>query len=142
MENGAKGSLLLVVPHDALRWRLADLLRESMPKVRVFEASNAGEAAVILLAHRPTFALVDLPFATQDALALLRRIHEARRELPIIATGPLPGGVYERILQTAGATAYFCTDHLPVQHGTSDVGAALVNLVESGFQTFSRAVDS
>jgi DNA-binding NarL/FixJ family response regulator len=118
---------ILVVGDARVRTHVRRILEPRTRGLAIIEAADADEAIARIDASPVRIAIVDLPTVLTRHLEVLRRVHDARPDLPILALGALPEAPYGGPARRAGAIGYVWELDLP---------DALVHMVEMVIEAF------
>lgn len=98
--------ILLVDDHALVRRGLRGLLEEDLPLVEVFEAENAQQATMLLLAEEWDLVLLDINMPGRNGLEVLEEIRRLHLQLPVIVLSAYPEGEFALRAFKLGAAAY------------------------------------
>ena len=98
--------ILLVDDHALVRRGLRGLLEEDLPLVEVFEAENAQQATMLLLAEEWDLVLLDINMPGRNGLEVLEEIRRLHLQLPVIVLSAYSEGEFALRAFKLGAAAY------------------------------------
>lgn len=107
--------ILVVDDHALVRRGLIELLQRLPPSdgVQFGEAGTAGEALALALAERWDVVLLDLGLPDRHGLEVLRELHRAKPQLPVLILTMFPEDQLALRLLEQGAAGYLTKESAP-----------------------------
>lgn len=116
MGQSAKGAsqlaVLIVEDQEQMRGALNDLIRQSCPAVRMFNAADGATAMAHFAAHRPAFVLVDKYLPDTNGLDLTRNIKKLDHAALVAVISVESNSHVAAQALAAGAVAFIGKDKL------------------------------
>ena len=112
-EKGARQPAVLIVEdQEQMRGALNDLIRESCPALRMFNAGDGATAMAHFEAHRPAFVLVDKNLPDTNGLDLTRNIKKLDHAALVAVISIESDAHVAAQALAAGAVAFISKDKL------------------------------
>lgn len=105
--------VLIVDDHAILRKGLIEILHESFPSLKYFEASNSVEALQITRKENLDLILLDISMPGRNGLETLKQIRADGLQTPVLILSVQPEDQYAIRVLKAGASGYLNKDSAP-----------------------------
>lgn len=139
--------VLIVDDHAILRKGLIEILHESFPSLKYFEASNSVEALQITRKENLDLILLDISMPGRNGLETLKQIRADGIQTPILILSVQPEDQYAIRVLKAGASGYLNKDSAPeelinaVNHILNGKKYISLNIVDMLAQSLAHPLD-
>lgn len=106
-------NVLIADDHAILRKGLIEILNESFPSLKYFEASNGLEALQISRKEQLDFILLDISMPGRNGLDTLKQIRSDGNNTPVLILSVQPEDQYAIRVLKAGASGFLNKDSAP-----------------------------
>lgn len=106
-------NVLIADDHAILRKGLIEILNESFPSLKYFEASNGLEALQISRKEQLDFILLDISMPGRNGLDTLKQIRSDGNNTPVLILSVQPEDQYAIRVLKAGANGFLNKDSAP-----------------------------
>jgi DNA-binding NarL/FixJ family response regulator len=105
--------IIIADDHPAVKQAIRQLLQEEFPAAYIDEAGDTKTLLDKALNNKWDLVISDLVMPGEGGLIMLRKIKQAKENLPVIIISSYPAEQYQARTLQAGATDFVAKDSLP-----------------------------
>lgn len=105
-----KTKVLIVDAFPVVRWGLTQLIKSQEDLAACGDVGDAKSVLPAIMAHKPGLVLMDIALPDENGVDLIRRIHAAHPDLPILVISINDESLFAERALRAGARGYIMKD--------------------------------